>query len=107
MVRGLRFATETNTFYACIVYQEVDKKKPAKIVNGRKEINYIVDAEEEIKVEEEWVRNEYDDEDIQHVINMNQTNNWVDVPKDVELQIANKKPSMRGMYWTTKQWQKK
>jgi hypothetical protein len=54
------------------------------------EFNYIV-AEEEIKVEEEWVRNEYDNEVVQHIINMNQTNNWVDVPKDGKIRFAKKK----------------
>jgi hypothetical protein len=51
MVRGLRFAKENNSFYARLVYQEIDKKNPAKSVDGRKEFNCIV-AEEEIKVEE-------------------------------------------------------
>ncbi len=90
MVRGLHYAKENNSFYARLVYREIDKKNPAKLVDGRKEFNYTV-AEEEIKVEEEWVRNEYDNEVVQHVINMNQTNNWVDVPKDVEIRIAKKK----------------
>jgi hypothetical protein len=90
MVRGLRYAKENNSFYARLVYREIDKKNPAKLVDGRKEINYV-NAEEEIKVEEEWVRNEYNDEVVQHVINMNQSNNWVDVPKDVEVRIAKKK----------------
>jgi hypothetical protein len=53
-------------------------------VDGRKEFNYVV-AEEVIKVEEEWVQNEYNNEVVQHVINMNQSNNWVDVPNDVEI----------------------
>ena len=37
------------------------------------------------------MRNEYDNEVVQHVINMNQSNNWVDVLKDVEIRIAKKK----------------
>jgi hypothetical protein len=44
-----------------------------------------------MKVEEEWVRAEYKDVDIQHVINTNQSNMWVDVPRDVEVRIAKKK----------------
>jgi hypothetical protein len=83
MVRGLLYAKENNNFYARLVYQEIDKRNPAKLVDGRKKFNYTV-AEEEIKVEEEWVRNEYDNEVVQHVINMNQTNYCVDIPKDVE-----------------------
>ena len=59
-------------------------------MDGRKEFNYVV-TEEEIKVEEEWVQNEYDNKVVQHVINMNQSNNWVDVLKDVEIRIAKKK----------------
>jgi hypothetical protein len=59
-------------------------------VDGKRQFNYVV-AEEEIKVEEEWVRNEYKDfKVVQHVINMNQTNNWVDVRKDLEIRIAKK-----------------
>jgi hypothetical protein len=69
MVRGLRYAKENNSFYARLVYREIDKRNPAKLVDGRKEFNYIV-AEEEIKVEEEWVQNEYDNKVVQHVINM-------------------------------------
>ena len=70
--------------------EKLTRETPSKLVDGRKEFNYIV-AEEEIKVEEEWVQNEYDNKVVQHVINMNQTNNWVDVPKDVEIRIAKKK----------------
>jgi hypothetical protein len=84
MVRGLRYTKENNSFYARLVYCKIDKKNPAKLVDSRKEFNYVV-AEEEIKVEEEWVRNEYEKEVVQHVINMNQSNNWVDIPKDVEI----------------------
>jgi hypothetical protein len=39
-------------------------------VDGRKEFNYVV-AEEDIKVEDEWVRNEYNNKVVQHFINMN------------------------------------
>ena len=84
LVRGLRYAKENNSFYARLVYRKIDKKNPAKLVDGRKEFNYVV-AEEVIKVEEEWVQNEYNNEVVQHVINMNQSNNWVDVPNDVEI----------------------
>jgi hypothetical protein len=70
MVRELCYAKENNSFYARLLYREIDKRNPAKMVDGKKEFNYIV-AEEEIKVEEEWVRNEYDNEVVQHVINMN------------------------------------
>ncbi len=90
MVKGLRYTKENNSFYACLVYQEIDKKNSAKLVDDRKELNFVV-AEEEIKVEEEWVQNEYNNKVVQHVINMNQSNNWVDVPKDVEIRIAKKK----------------
>ena len=90
MVKGLRYAKENNSFYAHLVCQETTKKIPAKLVDGRKQFKYVV-AEEEIKVEGEWVRNEYDNEVVQHVINMNQSNNWVDVLKDVEIRIAKKK----------------
>jgi hypothetical protein len=75
---------QNNIFYACLVYREIDKRNPAKMVDGRKEIKYA-DLEEELKVEEQWVQHEYNDKGIQHVINMNQTNNWVDIPNDVEV----------------------
>jgi hypothetical protein len=84
MVKGLRYAKESNSFYARLVYQEIDRKNPAKLVDDRKELNFVA-AEEEIKVEEEWVHNEYNNKVVQHAINMNQSNNWVDVPKDVEI----------------------
>ena len=42
-------------------------------------------------MEEEWVRNEYDNKVVQHVINMNLSNDWVDVPKDLKIRIAKKK----------------
>ncbi len=109
----MRYAKENNSFYARLVDQEIDKRNPVKLVDGRKEFNYIV-AEEEIKVEEEWVQNEYDNKVVQHVINMNQTNNWVDVPKDVEIRIAKKKvvrvrfiAKHTGMYWTMTRWQRR
>ena len=81
MVRALRFAKENNSFYARLVYTERDKNDPET----------LVEKEEEMRVEEEWVRAEYEEDDIQHVINMNQSNKWVDVPKDVEVRIAKTK----------------
>jgi hypothetical protein len=59
----------------------LDKDDPKKLVL----------AEEELKVEEEWVRSEYAELDIQHIINMHQTNHWTDVPRDVEVRIAKHK----------------
>ena len=70
MVRGLRYAKEKKSFCDCPVYRKIDKKNPAKLVDGRKEFNYVV-VEEEIKVEDEWVRNEYNNKVVQHFINMN------------------------------------
>jgi hypothetical protein len=60
MVKGLRFEKANNSFYARLVYQEPDESHP----------NKMVVAEEELKVEEEWVRSEYAEIDIQHIINM-------------------------------------
>ena len=48
----------------------------------------MIVAEEELKVEEEWVRSEYAEVDIQYIINMHQTNKWTDVLRDVEVRIA-------------------
>jgi hypothetical protein len=74
---------------------KLDKKNPAKWVD--------VVAEEEIKVEEEWVQNEYEKEFVQHVINMNQSYNWVDIPKDDEIRIAKKKSGARSMHCRAQQ----
>ena len=57
-------------------------------MNLTKMIKKLELAEEELKVEEEWVWSEYGELDIQHVIYMLQTNHWTDVPRDVEVQIA-------------------
>ena len=45
-------------------------------MNLTKMIKKLLLAEEELKVEEEWVRSKYADLDIQHIINMHQTNQW-------------------------------
>ena len=86
-------------------------KMPAKLLGGKKEFNNVV-AEGIMKVKEELVQNEYNKEVVQHVNNMNQTNNWVDVPKDVEIwrrkwSKFDTLPSITGMYWTIKRWQKR
>ncbi len=78
MVKGLRFEKANNSFYARSMYQEPDESDPKKMIVG----------EEELKVEEEWVRSEYAEVDIQHIINMHQTNKWTDVPRDVGVRIA-------------------
>jgi hypothetical protein len=44
-----------------------------------------------LRVKEEWVRSEYADVDVQHIINMHQTNQWTDVPCDVKVRIAKQK----------------
>ncbi len=91
MVRGLRYAKETTVSkLASFIHKKLTKEKLAKLVDGNKQSNYVV-AEEEIKVGEEWVQNEYNNEVVQHVIKMNQSNDWVDVPKDVEIRIAKQK----------------
>ena len=81
MVKALRFEKESRCFYARLMYKQRVKNDPDR----------FEEKEEEMKVEEEWVRAEYEDVDIQHVINMNQSNMWVDVPRDVEVRIAKKK----------------
>ncbi|KAI2501078.1 hypothetical protein MHU86_13369 [Fragilaria crotonensis] len=81
MVKGLRFEKANNSFYARLVYQEPSETDPKTMVV----------SEEELKVDEEWVRSEYADVDIQHIINMHQTDKWTDVPRDVEVRIAKHK----------------
>ncbi|KAI2493665.1 hypothetical protein MHU86_20880 [Fragilaria crotonensis] len=78
---GLRFEKANNSFYARLVYQEPSETDPKTMVV----------SEEELKVDEEWVRSEYADVDIQHIINMHQTDKWTDVPRDVEVRIAKHK----------------
>ncbi len=55
----------------------------------------MVVAEEEHKVDEEWVRSKFAELDIQHIINMHQTEKWTDVPQeDVEVRICKHKLSV-------------
>ena len=76
MVKGLRFVKANNSFYARLVYKEPDSD---------------VIAEEELKVEEEWIRSEFAEIDIQHIINIHQSDHWTEVPRDVEVRIAKHK----------------
>jgi hypothetical protein len=93
MVKGIRFSKDNNSFYARLVYNKPDKDDP--------KTNVL--AEEELKVEEEWVRSEYAELDIQHIINMHQTNHWTDVPRDIEVRIAKHKV-MRVRYVPPQVW---
>jgi hypothetical protein len=81
MVKGLRFVKANNSFYGRLVYQEPDQENPKQMVI----------SEEELRVEEEWVRSEFASLDIQHIINMHQVEKWTDVPRDVEVRIAKHK----------------
>ena len=81
MVKGICFVKANNSFYARLVYQAPNESDPKKMVV----------LEKVLKVEEEWARSEFVELDIQHIINMHQTDKLTDVPRDVEVRIAKHK----------------
>ena len=42
-------------------------------------------------MDEAWVRDEFSDEDVQHIINMRHEENWVQAPRDIEVWIGKQK----------------
>ena len=42
-------------------------------------------------VDEAWVRDEFSNEDVQHIINMRHEENWVQAPRDIEVWIGKHK----------------
>ena len=53
--------------------------------------NRVMEQEEEMQVDEAWVRDEFSEEDVQHIINMRLEENWVQVPRDIEVWIGKHK----------------
>ena len=49
-----------------------------------------VEYEEDMRVQEEWIKQEYGQEMVQHLINMRQTKQWNEVPRDVAVRIGKK-----------------
>ena len=81
MVKGMKYVKDNDSFVARLVYNDPDPADP----------NVLVKKEEELKVDEAWVRSEFSKEDIQHIINMRQTKHWTQVPRDVQVLISKKK----------------
>ena len=42
-------------------------------------------------MDEAWVRDEFNDEDVQHIINMRLDDNWIQAPRDIEVWIGKQK----------------
>ena len=51
----------------------------------------FIEREEEMQVDEAWVRDEFNDEDVQHIINMRLDDNWIQAPRDIEKWIGKQK----------------
>ena len=81
MVRGMKYVKDNDSFVARLVYNDPDPEHP----------DIPIIKEEELKVDEAWVRTEFSKEDLQHIINMRQTKQWTQVPRDVRVMISKKK----------------
>ena len=81
LVKGIRFVKASNSFCARLVYQAPKESDP----------KIMAVLEEELKVEEEWVRSKFAELDVQHIINMHQTDKWTDFLCNVEVRIAKHK----------------
>ena len=56
-----------------------------------KNINKVIEQEEEMQVHEAWVRDKFFKEDFKHIINMRLEDNWIPVPRDIEVWIGKHK----------------
>jgi hypothetical protein len=54
-----------------MVFYDVDPKNK----------NKVIEQEEELQVDEAWVRDEFSEEDVQHIINMRLEDNWIQAPR--------------------------
>ena len=81
LVKGIKYISKTNTFKARMVFCDVDPTNK----------NRVMEQEEEMQVDEAWVRDEFSEEDVQHIINMRLEENWVQVPRDIEVWIGKHK----------------
>jgi hypothetical protein len=81
MVKGLKYMSTTNTFKARLVFYDVDPDNK----------DTFIEQEEEMQVDEAWVRDEFDEEDVQHIINMRLDNNWIQAPRGIEVWIGKQK----------------
>jgi hypothetical protein len=81
MVKGLKYVSTTNTFKARLVFYDVDPDNN----------DNFIEQEEEMQVDEAWVRDEFSEEDVQHIINMRLDNTWIQAPRDIEVRIGKEK----------------
>jgi hypothetical protein len=51
----------------------------------------FIEREEEMQVDEAWVRDEFNEEDVQHIIIMRLDDNWIQAPRDIEVWIGKQK----------------
>ena len=64
-----------------MVFCDVDQKNK----------NKVIEQEEEKQVDEGWVRDEFFEDDVQHIINMRLEDNWIQAPRDIEVWIGKHK----------------
>ena len=70
---------KNNTFKARMIFHYVDPKNK----------NEMIEQEEEMQVDEAWVRDKFSNEDVQHiVINMRLEDNWIQAPRDIKVWIG-------------------
>jgi hypothetical protein len=81
MVKGLQYVSRTNTFKARLVFYDVDPDNKEN----------FIEQEEEMQVDEAWVRDEFSEEDVQHIINMRLDDKWIQAPRDIEVWIGKQK----------------
>ena len=81
LVKGIKYDKANNCFKARMVYSDVDPRNK----------NKFIEKEEEMRVEEAWVRDEFSEEDVQHIINMRLEDNWIQAPRDIEVWIGKQK----------------
>ena len=82
LVEGLKYViTNKNTFNARMVSYDVDPKNKSK----------VVEQGEKMPEDEAWVRDEFSEEDVQHIIDMRLEDNWIQAPRDIEVWIGKHK----------------
>lgn len=108
LVRGVKYDREKNVFRAELVWKEKmplattqmreedDEAKDSK-PKAKEDKNIFIEKTDEIEVNENWIKEAFGEETIQHVINMRQTKGFTQVPRDVNLYI-NKKKVLRVRY---------
>jgi hypothetical protein len=96
LVKGIKYVRQTNSFFARLVWKERASKEDQSGIDSETQASmpaepYFVEKEEEMRVDEEWIINEFGSQVVQHVINMRQTKHWNEVPRDVEVFLGKKK----------------